>query len=548
MAISLSDSSAGPSSGASRYHVLAPLAVGGMANLELALQVSSGGFERLVVLKRVRPHLSEFADVSEMFLEESRIAARLSHPNLIHAYEVGRDGAGLFLAMEYLSGQTFRAIADAAGYSSLDFSFTLEVLIATLNGLDYAHHLADIAGRPMGLVHRDISPSNVFVTYSGQVKVLDFGIAKAHSSSVHTETGVLKGKVSYMAPEQAMAGGGIDARADLYAVGVMLWEAIAGRRRWGDLHEVAILRELTQGADPPSPGARSRGLPELADVICQRALAFEPTDRFESAAVFRNALEQLALVLGPRPTPRQIGEAVSGRFEVERTREQQIVERQLELVKQDSGSRRAATPKRLPSIAGTKVFSVPPPASMPSPASVPPAAEAASAPPASSSAVVALSPRAAQDAETVVGRRSFSSPHSRATLVLVAGLVTLSALAIWIARPYLQHSAATRPSNIAVASTGAASEQNALVGAEPAPVPPPPLSASTSATTSAPPPPSSSAATVASVSADHSGVSHKKLVPRAAAAGKAVSHAQAPASSSAKRSGVQLDRGSPWGE
>ncbi len=123
-----------------------------------------------MALERVKPELSD-SDFEAMFLEESRIAARLNHPNLIHAYEVGQDQSGLFLAMEYLSGQTLAQVIEVAGYEALDLRFTLQVLINALSGLEYVHQLADIAGRPMGLVHRDVSPSNIFITYSGQVRV-----------------------------------------------------------------------------------------------------------------------------------------------------------------------------------------------------------------------------------------------------------------------------------------------------------------------------------------------------------------------------------------
>src|SRR6187402_1660373 len=207
MAATSTDSQQRPTpGGGTRYFVLRPLAAGGMATVELALQVGSGGFERLVALKRVRPHLISSEEIEAMFVEESRIAARLNHPNLIHAYEVGQDEAGAFLAMEYLSGQSYSNLVARVGLADLDLRVVLETLIATLDGLECVHGMRDIGGRHMALVHRDISPSNLFLTYSGQVKVLDFGIAKARLSSIETQVGVLKGKISYMAPEQASGG------------------------------------------------------------------------------------------------------------------------------------------------------------------------------------------------------------------------------------------------------------------------------------------------------------------------------------------------------
>ncbi len=337
--------SSSSSSGGSRYYPLRPLATGGMATVDLALQVSPGGFERLAALKRVKPHLASSEDIAAMFSEEARIAARLNLPNLIHAYEVGRDAAGLFLAMEYLSGQTLRSVVERVGPEKLDFRVAVETLIATLDGLECVHELRDMAGHPMLLVHRDISPSNIFLTYTGQVKVLDFGIAKARLSSIQTEIGVLKGKVAYMAPEQAL-GSKVDARADLYAVGVMLWEAIAGRRRWGDTPEGKVVEWQMSGEAPESPGARERGLPLSAEQICLKALAFEPADRFGNAAEFRAALEALSDELGPRLGPRGLSEYVLGYFEIERVHGEQQVERALSTLDRGATTSSGFTPPR----------------------------------------------------------------------------------------------------------------------------------------------------------------------------------------------------------
>ncbi len=320
------ESPASASSGASRYYVLKPLAAGGMATVELALQVSPGGFERLVVLKRVKPHLLSSEEIVMMFREESRIAARLNHPHLIHAYEAGQDESGAFLAMEYLSGQSYAQLIERVGLDELELPVVLEVLIATLEGLDYVHGLREMSGRHMALVHRDISPSNLFITYTGQVKVLDFGIAKAKLSAVQTQVGVLKGKVSYMSPEQAL-GGELDARADLYSVGVMLWEALAGRRRWGEAPEAVVVSQLISGKPAASPGAVERGLPALAEEICLKAMAFDAADRFQTAGELRAALEGLAAALGPRLSARGIAEYVVDFFAVERAQAENQVER-----------------------------------------------------------------------------------------------------------------------------------------------------------------------------------------------------------------------------
>jgi hypothetical protein len=311
--------------GASRYHIVGSLGSGGMAEVHLALQTSVGQVRRLAAVKRIRSEMAESRQFVEMFLEEARISAVLSHPNVAHVYEVGCDASGCFMVMEFLRGQSYARILDEVGFLAFDYRCALEVLIATLNGLEYAHGLTDVDGQVMALVHRDISPGNVFVTYDGQVKILDFGIAKATGSSVHTQTGVIKGKVHYMAPEQLRADR-TDMRADLYAVGVMLWEATHGAPRWGALPDISIMSELGSGRPPQSPLAEQRGLPVLANQICARALAPEPRHRYRTAAEFRADLLELAALLGPRPSARELGRFVAARFSAEERQQQALID------------------------------------------------------------------------------------------------------------------------------------------------------------------------------------------------------------------------------
>src|SRR5262245_22043168 len=214
-----------------KYRLLAELGHGGMADVYLAVTQGMQDFTKLAVVKRLRSHLAEDSDFLAMFMQEARIAARLNHPNVVHTFDVGHDGQFHFMAMEFLEGHPYSAILNRAGREHLDLALQIRILIDVLEGLHYAHELCDFDGKPLGLVHRDISPQNVFVTYDGQVKVLDFGIAKALDSAVETRTGVVKGKLSYMSPQQALANT-IDRRADLYSVGVLLWEAVAQRRRY----------------------------------------------------------------------------------------------------------------------------------------------------------------------------------------------------------------------------------------------------------------------------------------------------------------------------
>lgn len=320
---------AGEAVGGSRYRILGRIGSGGMAEVDLALQTGVAGTSRLCALKRVRKDLSSRDEFVAMFFEEARISASLSHPNIVQVYEVGGDEHDCFLAMELLRGRSFAHLERAAAADLLDYRITLEVMLATLSGLEHAHERRDLMGQPMRLVHRDISPPNVFVTYDGEIKVLDFGVAKSKDSLVRTEAGILKGKVAYMAPE-LVAGDPLDGRADLYAVGVMLWEATARRDRWPGMNEMAILAKLSRAKEVESPGAAANGLPVLADAICLRALEPDPAHRYHSAAQMRADVLQLCEALGGRVGQAQIKEYMARRFASERRREEREIDEALQ--------------------------------------------------------------------------------------------------------------------------------------------------------------------------------------------------------------------------
>ncbi len=219
-------------SGDGRFRVIAEVGEGGMAKVYLAVARGFSGFNKLVVLKSLRSNLASDRACVDMFLHEARLAARLNHPNVVQTYEVIEEDGRPVMVMEYLEGQPLSQIAvRAQADKRFTLSMRLHVLCDVLAGLHYAHELRDFDGTALDLVHRDVSPQNIFVTFEGQVKLLDFGIAKVvHTSApAETDAGVLKGKVLYMAPEQ-IAGEALDRRADIFAVGVMLWEALAGER------------------------------------------------------------------------------------------------------------------------------------------------------------------------------------------------------------------------------------------------------------------------------------------------------------------------------
>src|SRR5260370_910736 len=188
-----------------KYKLLAELGRGGMANVYLAVARGPSGFNKLVVLKCLRSDLASDTELLAMFLDEARLAARLNHPHVVQTYEVGEYVGRPVIVMEYLEGQVLSSLVQRAqSNNALPLSLHLRVIIDALEGLHHAHELTDYDGKPLGLVHRDISPQNVFVTFDGHVKVLDFGIAKAATSQSQTATGILKGKVKYMAPEQML--------------------------------------------------------------------------------------------------------------------------------------------------------------------------------------------------------------------------------------------------------------------------------------------------------------------------------------------------------
>src|SRR5882724_9706437 len=315
----------GEAVGGSRYRTLGRIGSGGMAEVDLAVQTGVAGSSRLCVLKRVRKDLAGRPDFVSMFFEEARISASLNHPNIVQIYEVGGDEQDCFLAMEFLRGRSYAHLQRLSSAEPGDYRVDLEVMLATLSGLEHAHQRRDLAGEPMRLVHRDVSPPNVIVTYDGEIKVLDFGVAKSKDSLIKTEAGTLKGKVAYMAPE-VVAGDPFDARADLYAVGVMLWEATAGRDRWPRMNDVAILAQLARGGPVESPGATARGLPALADDICIKALAEDPDARYQTAAAFRDALLELCEQLGGRLGQLELKAYMGRHFAAERAREEREVD------------------------------------------------------------------------------------------------------------------------------------------------------------------------------------------------------------------------------
>jgi serine/threonine protein kinase/ABC-type branched-subunit amino acid transport system substrate-binding protein len=297
-----------------------------MSEVYLALvQGGLGGFQKLVAVKLLRRDLADDEEFRRMFLDEARLTAQLNHPNVVQTNDVGEDRGRYYIAMEYLEGQTFERARRARNASKLfPVHLQLAMLADVLAGLHYAHELVDYDGTPLSIVHRDVTPSNVFITYDGQVKLVDFGIAKVLDSLNHTKVGVVKGKVRYMAPEQ-ITGGPIDRRADIFSVGVMLWETLSGGAIWHGRSEPEILRRVASGELPPL----LREAPVALQRICARAMAHRPEDRYPTAEALRVDLESY---LAQHVTPtreRGIGAAISELFRDERAQIRQVIEDQL---------------------------------------------------------------------------------------------------------------------------------------------------------------------------------------------------------------------------
>lgn len=313
---------------AGKYRLLGELGRGGMATVYLAAVEGPSRFTKLVVVKQLHAELSAELEFREMFLDEARLAARLSHPNIVQTYEVIEGDGKFLLVMEYLEGQPLSNVRSRlARRKVLTLPDQVRILCDVLEGLHAAHEATDWDGTPLSVVHRDVSPHNIFVTYEGLVKVVDFGVAKASTSSQRTQTGVIKGKISYMAPEQAL-GKKVDRRADVFAVGIMLWEAIAERRLWKDIPDPGIMHYLASDQVPKllefAPNA-----PPLLVSICDRALAVDPKDRFATAAEMRAALDQYIATLPKRPEVREFGVMLAEQFVEERAKIRSVIERQL---------------------------------------------------------------------------------------------------------------------------------------------------------------------------------------------------------------------------
>jgi serine/threonine protein kinase len=282
-----------------RYQILGLLATGGMAEILLGRLVGPGGFERPVVVKRVLPHLAREEEFRAMFLDEARVVAQIRHPNVVQVIELGYDQNELYLVMEYVEGETLSSLLRRLSTlkDRLPYHLAAHVIAEACAGLHAAHELTDEHGTPLEIVHRDVSPQNVMISYDGVIKILDFGIAKAVGRETQTTSGVMKGKFAYMAPEQCR-GEPVDRRSDIFALGVLLFESTTGRRLFARANEAATLRAVL--LEPMAkPSDVFPDYPPALEAICLRALAPEPEQRYATAAEMRRDLAAAIHSLGP---------------------------------------------------------------------------------------------------------------------------------------------------------------------------------------------------------------------------------------------------------
>ncbi len=277
------------------YYLFDLIGKGGMAEIFLSKTYTSLGTERLCVIKRILPHLNEDASFCEMLIKEAKLCARLSHANVVQTNELGQIDGQFYIAMEYVEGVDLNRLLGLLSRAkiSLPLQFAVYIIIEALRGLDYAHRLNDDNGKLLGIIHRDVSPTNVLISSEGDVKLCDFGIAKVALDNVgaehHLDEYHLKGKVAYMAPEH-VAGKEIDCRADLFAAGILMWELLSGRRLYKTKDEDETLRRAKAAQIPPLV---DREFPEfeMLSRIVQKALSKNPDDRFQSGQEFIQALD-----------------------------------------------------------------------------------------------------------------------------------------------------------------------------------------------------------------------------------------------------------------
>ena len=304
-----------------KYQLLDKIAEGGMAELFRAKLTGAQGFEKLIAIKRILPNLSGEENLLAAFIDEAKLAALLHHENIIQIYDFGSMDDQYFIAMEYLFGKDLRAISRTVRKKDQELGLEniLYIICRICAGLDYSHNLKDLQGKALNIIHRDINPQNILITYEGQVKIIDFGIAKAASHNTKTRENLIKGKLAYMSPEQAN-GQAIDHRSDIFSTGIILYELLADRRMFqGEtMHVLSLVREAQY--DPPEEVIPN--LPPKLNAILRRALAKDPDERFQYAGEMLADIEEFMFELSLRPNARSFAGYMKELFEEEHAQEE----------------------------------------------------------------------------------------------------------------------------------------------------------------------------------------------------------------------------------
>ena len=327
-----------------KYTLLCKLATGGMGELYVARQTGAGGFEKLVVIKRLLPHLAEDSHFVAMLLDEARIAARLSHPNVCQVYDLGEAEGHYYIAMEHLEGTPSSLLLRRARRAGqrLEVGLAAALLKQAAEGLDHAHALKDAEGKSVGLVHRDVSPSNLFVTATGIVKVLDFGVAKSQDALARTHTGALKGKYAYMSPEQVI-GNPVDRRSDVFSLGVVLFELMTAQRLFWRDSEYKMFQAIVEDPVPSLVEVRP-GLPPKVAQVADRALSRDPDKRFKTAGEMAEAVEDAVSGSGGLWKASQVAEYVHTHFAGEIEQRQRDVQAGIAAANQQKKLRPTTSP------------------------------------------------------------------------------------------------------------------------------------------------------------------------------------------------------------
>ncbi|HYV66677.1 MAG TPA: protein kinase, partial [Myxococcales bacterium] len=303
-----------------KYFLLKKLAAGGMGEIFLAKQQGPAGFEKILVVKKILSHLTENKEFVELFLGEARLAARMNHRNVVQVFELGEHQGSYFIAMEYVSGRTLRDLIDGAvkKRERLPAEVCRTIAEQICDGASYAHNLTDVTGRSLNIIHRDLNPQNVLLSYTGDVKIIDFGIAKSEMSTVKTEAGMIKGKFVYMSPEQSLAKK-LDKRSDIFAIGITLYEMLTGTNPFHKSNIVLTL-EAVQRYDPPPPSEVDHAYAPF-DPIIAKGLAKDRDRRYSDAAEMLDDLRRIVL---PR-SPERLGQLMGRLFRQQLEEEQRIL-------------------------------------------------------------------------------------------------------------------------------------------------------------------------------------------------------------------------------